>query len=177
MIDLLAHIFGGLFGACILFLETLSSVTGMTYKATCTLINLYVQGGIIAFLPLFTLGCAVANKRLPRRKVWIAATAVYCGVNLLVYLGIFLHYGLDMDAAYDKCFSELMAMSGWMASLGLYDFSSLSLSFLGKQVPLTDTYVWYGLINLAFFVVAFLLTIVFDLWAGVRLLRKNRIRK
>lgn len=174
VINILAHIFGALFGACIIFLQYVSSVTGMTYKATCTLINLYVQGGIIALLPLFILGCVIANKHLNRRKMWLIAVGAYCGINLLNYLGMFLHYGLDMNVAYDMCYKELMDMSECLAKLNLYDFSTLNLSFTGKSLQMTDEYVYYGIINLAFFVVAFLANIGFDIWLGLKLLRQNR---
>ncbi len=173
IINILAQLFGSLFEACIVFLQYVSHITGMTYKATCTLINLYIQGGIIAFLPLFILGCVIANKHLKHRKKWMIAIGAYCSVNLLVYIGIFLHYGLDMNAAYDMCYTELMNISKYLAQLNIYDFSSVSLNFIGKQLQLNDAYVYYGIINIVFFVVAFLLNIWFDTWLGIKLLSSN----
>ena len=123
-----------LFMTCVKFLQWLGSRTRLTYEEISVVFNLWVQGVVLLIASVAPLVVGIVKGC---EVVVVVPLAVYALACALVILKILRHYMMPMDAAFDQCVEDLQRIAmKWKRS--------------------------YNYVNIAIFVVLYLLLLCFD---------------
>ena len=123
-----------LFMTCVKFLQWLGARTRLTYEEISVLFNLWVQGVVLLIASVAPLVVGIVKGCEVGVVVPLAVYALVCA---LVILKILRHYMMPMDAAFDQCVEDLQRIAmKWKRS--------------------------YNYVNIAIFVVLYLLLLCFD---------------
>ena len=123
-----------LFMTCVKFLQWLGARIHLTYEEISVLFNLWVQGVVLLIASVAPLVVGIVKGCEVGVVVPLAVYALACA---LVILKILRHYMMPMDAAFDQCVEDLQRIAmKWKRS--------------------------YNYVNIAIFVVLYLLLLCFD---------------
>ncbi len=119
---------------CVKFLQWLGARIHLTYEEISVLFNLWVQGVVLLIASVAPLVVGIVKGCEVGVVVPLAVYALACA---LVILKILRHYMMPMDAAFDQCVEDLQRIAmKWKRS--------------------------YNYVNIAIFVVLYLLLLCFD---------------
>jgi hypothetical protein len=122
-----------LFMTCVKFLQWLGERTHLTYKEISVVFNLWVQGVVLLIASVAPLAVGIVKGC----EIGVVPLAIYALACALMILKILRHYMMPMDAAFDQCVEDLQRIAmKWKRS--------------------------YNYVNIAIFVVLYLLLLCFD---------------
>ena len=152
------------FAVCIAILYGVSYVTGWSYEETSVYINIYLQGFLIAASSLFVFFGVLKSSKVKWYKLILSIA--YVIANFGFYAVILQHYGYDRAVAFDKCYHELMDISYEVViSCGLSDYGNgIDPSLI--EYCAGPTMGVYMVINVLFFVSAFITIIWLNYYIG-----------
>lgn len=123
-----------LFMVCVKFLMALGRYTHLTYKQISVVFNLWVQGIVLLLASIAPLIVGICQHA---NIVAIGLLVIYACACTYGILRILRHYMLPMEEAFDLCVADLLRIADkWKRS--------------------------YNYVNIALFVVLYLVLIVFD---------------
>ena len=103
------------FGLCVLFLQVIGKLFGLTYKQISVVFNLWVQGAVLTLSGLAPLGATVYKMVESFSIGWLILTiffACYGAAYVYAFIKMLLHYHLPFDGAFDLCVKDLK----WLAA-------------------------------------------------------------
>ena len=122
------------FMVCVRFLMALGRFTHLTYKQISVIFNLWIQGIVLLLASITPLAISICKDD---NIVIISMLAVYSFVCTYTIIRILRHYMLPLEETFDLCVADLLRISArWKRS--------------------------YNYVNIALFVVLYLVLIVFD---------------
>lgn len=132
-----------LFEICVLFLELLGKVFGLTYKQISVVFNLWIQGAVLTLSGLLPLLAIIIFQMkwfdFQDYGLYLIIFALYGYGYIYAFIKMLCHYHLPFDFAFDLCVEDLQ----WLA----------------KKWHTT-----YMIVNLLIFIVFFLILLVLNLY-------------
>ncbi len=129
------NIIDKIFLVCVKFLMTLGRCTHLTYKQISVVFNLWVQGIVLLLASITPLVVSIVQNC---NVVVIGLLALYALVCAYGILRILHHYMLPMEKAFDLCVADLLRIA-------------------------TQRKRSYNYVNIALFIVLYLVLICFDI--------------
>jgi hypothetical protein len=126
------------FMVCVRFLMTLGRFTHLTYKQISVIFNLWIQGIVLLLASITPLAVSICKCD---NIVIISMLAVYSIVCTYTIIRILRHYMLPLEEAFDLCVADLLRIAErWERSYNYVNialFVVLYLMLIGLDIVLT----------------------------------------
>ena len=103
-----------MFNACTFLLVALAKLTGLSYQQVSVVVNIYLQGALLAlsaWLPLVAVVMAQNRLKPALFVILLMASVAYAACYGYCFYRICKHYNGPMDFAFDQCVADLQAIS------------------------------------------------------------------
>lgn len=122
------------FVICVVFLNLLGKLFGLTYKQISVVFNLWLQGVALvlsAILPAVLSVCLLCSGFSVWRLLLVCFLVVYALLHVWAFLRMIRHYHLPFNDAFDLCVDDLKELAGrWHTTYQIVNLLIFVIAFL-----------------------------------------------